>query len=69
MNVMIDTNVVLDDILTRSPNAENARIVRRGELCSPAPSAHPRGRTQFAPTNLRHFFGGLGRFETTEKVT
>ena len=27
MNVMIDTNVVLDDILTRFPNAENARKI------------------------------------------
>jgi len=29
MNVMIDTNVVLDDILNRSPNAENARKISR----------------------------------------
>ena len=29
MNAMIDTNVVLDDILDRSPNAENAREIIR----------------------------------------
>ena len=29
MNVMIDTNIVLDDILNRSPNAENARKISR----------------------------------------
>ena len=29
MNVMIDTNVVLDDILDRSPNAENAKKISR----------------------------------------
>ena len=29
MNVMIDTNVVLDDILNRSQNAENARKISR----------------------------------------
>jgi predicted nucleic acid-binding protein len=27
MNVLIDTNIVLDDILNRSPNAENARKI------------------------------------------
>ena len=27
MNVLIDTNVVLDDILSRAPNAENARKI------------------------------------------
>ncbi|GHS92651.1 DNA-binding protein [Synergistales bacterium] len=29
MNVMIDTNVILDDILNRAPNAETARKVSR----------------------------------------
>ena len=29
MNVMIDTNVILDDILDRSPNTENARKISR----------------------------------------
>ena len=29
MNVMIDTNIVLDDILDRFPNSENARKISR----------------------------------------
>lgn len=29
MNVMIDTNVILDDILSRGANAEDARKISR----------------------------------------